>query len=206
MNGRTVLALSLVAVAGVLVVAWRRADAYVGPDVPDDRSADTLDDEILSTFILPAESVAMTWKTELETGRGEAYAGIFRAAEQANGLPSYLLARVAWQESHYRSDIITGQVKSKAGALGIMQIVPRWHPGVDPLDPVAAINYAGGYLAKLKRQFGTWQLALMAYNWGPGNVSAWVNGGRAGLVPVETSDYWSAILADVSAATGTAIV
>ena len=73
----------------------------------------------------------------------------FAAAEQANGIPPNLLARQGFQESGFKPDVINGTTASSAGAQGIMQIVPADHPGVDPLDPQAAINYAGLWMAQL---------------------------------------------------------
>jgi hypothetical protein len=115
-------------------------------------------------------------------------------AEQANNLPPTLLARVLYQESRFRPEIINGTVKSKAGAIGIAQIVPKWHPGVNPYNPTESIAYAAGYLRQLFNQFGSWDKALAAYNWGPGNLKA------AGLdrAPAETRDYVAQIGADVS--------
>lgn len=115
-------------------------------------------------------------------------------AELAYGLPRGLLARQAYQESRFRSDIIEGRTKSSAGAVGLMQIVPRWHPGVDPLDPIGSIWYAAKYLRGLFDRFGSWELALAAYNWGPTNVAKhtpeqW---------PKETRDYVQQIGADVA--------
>ena len=127
------------------------------------------------------------------------------AAELQHAIPPLMLVRLAYQESRFRSDVISGQTVSPAGAVGIMQIVPRWHPGVDPLDARAAIDYAANYLAQLYRQFGTWELALQAYNWGPGNLSRFLRGELASL-PSETAAYSRQILADAGAATGSVIV
>jgi soluble lytic murein transglycosylase-like protein len=128
--------------------------------------------------------------------RGAPYRALFTQAEQANGLPPLMLARLAYQESRFRADIISGAKVSSAGAVGIMQIVPRWHPDVNPLDPAAAINYAGRYLRQLYNQFGTWELALDAYNWGPGNLSGYL-AGNGSTMPAETANYSSQILADI---------
>jgi len=128
------------------------------------------------------------------------YLADIAAAEYQHGMPKNLMARLLYQESHYRKDIITGQKISSAGAVGIAQIVPRWHPNVDPLDPIAAIHYAAGYLARLKNQFGDWPTALAAYNWGPGNVSeARQDHGYDWLkhAPKETQNYVSQIWGDV---------
>lgn len=123
------------------------------------------------------------------------------AAEYQHGMPKYLLARLLYQESRYREDIISGQVKSSAGAVGIAQIVPRWHPTVNPLNVAESINYAAAYLTRLKNQFGDWETALAAYNWGQGNVnSAMKTHGYKWLAnaPEETQDYVSEIWGDVA--------
>ncbi len=108
-------------------------------------------------------------------------------------LPLNLLARVAYQESHFRPDIINGETKSEKGAVGIMQIMPRWHPNVDPSDPHDSIQYAGKYLRQLYNKLGTWDLALAAYNWGIGNLQ---NKGFDNA-PLETRNYVSDILSDI---------
>lgn len=95
------------------------------------------------------------------------YAADIQAAERTNSLPVNLLGRVLWQESRFRQDIISGQLDSPAGAVGIAQIIPRFHPQVDPTNPVESIYYAAGLLADHKKRFGTWPLALAAYNRGP---------------------------------------
>lgn len=139
------------------------------------------------------------WFDDLN-GRGAPYKQLLLDTEEKYGIPEYMLARLAWQESRFRADIISGKTKSSAGALGIMQIVPRWHPGVDPLNPAAAIDYAGKYLKSLYRQFGNWEYALKAYNWGPGNVKQWLAGNKA--EPLETRNYSSQILADIGQISG----
>lgn len=126
-----------------------------------------------------------------------------RNAEATNGLPHDLLARLLYQESRYRPEIISGEVPSAAGAKGIAQIVPKWHPNVNPLDPVASIRYAGQFLATLKRQFGTWDKALAAYNTGAGNLQkaiARASGIRTDWITEvanETRSYVSEILNDI---------
>lgn len=189
--------------AGGLVLgllAWRvQASAGGGEYVSDSDSGGVVDDLLhvvddYSFESLGVRITAGTWLNDLN-GRGAAYKGALRAAEIKNGIPANLLARLAWQESRFRDDIIKGRTVSSAGAVGIMQIVPRWHPGVNPLDPAASIDYAGGFLASLHRQFGTWELALKAYNWGPGNVQAWQAGKKS--QPVETMLYSQQILSDI---------
>ena len=129
------------------------------------------------------------------------YAPDILAAETNNGLPPKLLARVLYQESRYRPDIISGETKSSAGAVGIAQIVPRWHPGVNPLNPTESIYYAADYLRQLHDRFGSWPLALAAYNWGQGNVNNALKAKGTdwfSALPTETRNYVNQITADVA--------
>ncbi|MBB1485923.1 lytic transglycosylase domain-containing protein [Oceanospirillum sediminis] len=143
----------------------------------------------------------MTRKKWTPPAAAQPYLADISAAERQHDMPKNLLARLIYQESRYREDIISGQVVSSAGAKGIAQIVPRWHPDVDPLNPQAAIYYAAQYLTNLYNQFGDWQTALAAYNWGPGNVSNaredygydWLD-----YAPTETQNYVSQIWGDIS--------
>jgi len=123
------------------------------------------------------------------------YLSAIAAAEQKYGLPTNMLARLLYQESRFRTDIITGKTKSPAGALGIAQFMPATAQqfGINPLDPFQAIDAAGRYLSQLFRRFGSWSEALASYNWGQGNVS------RKGLAaaPTETRNYFTQILNDL---------
>lgn len=152
-----------------------------------------------------AEGIARVYYATTQDSREneERYAPEIAAAEARYGIPAGLLHRLIYQESRFRSDIISGEVVSAAGAIGIAQIVPRWHPGVDPIDPLASIDYAAGYLARLHNQFGSWRLALAAYNWGPGNLSRHLRAnGELVLaeLPRETRDYVEQITAEVNVA------
>lgn len=154
------------------------------------------DKDLETQIIMAAEDVFLgTWHKELMSGRGEAYKELFDSAERMHGLPRFMLARQAWQESRYKATAHN----QGSDAQGIMQIVPKWHPGVDPFDPVEAIPYAAKYDRELRDRFGSWRLALAAYNWGPGNVSAWLKkGGDWSKLPKESRDYHSDILADIA--------
>ena len=128
--------------------------------------------------------------------KGRPFEKLLRDAEVKNGIPKNMLARVAYQESRFRDDIISGRTVSSANAQGIMQLVPRWHPDVNPLDPSEAIPYAGAYLKRLYNRFGSWNEALAAYNWGEGNLNKWLKGGTAPM-PKETTDYVTQIMGDI---------
>lgn len=125
--------------------------------------------------------------------KGQEYAHLFMRAEYLYGLPPRLLARMAQQESNFDPNAI-----NPSGAQGIMQIIPKWHPGVDPFSPVEAIPYAGNFVRQNYNKFGSWAKALGAYNWGPGNMSKiedkynWLL-----LTPAETQKYVTRILGDL---------
>jgi len=183
--------------AAWLLVQWgnqQGQDEAIDTDTGQTYTIDepTIIDEIMST----ARNALGLWRPP------EKYAQAIAAAESANGLPRDMLARLLWQECRYREEIITGRVRSPAGALGIAQFMPATarELGINALDPFAAIPAAARYLARLFGMFGTWSEALAAYNWGMGNVQ------RRGLdaAPTETRNYYRQILADVNASNGTA--
>lgn len=136
------------------------------------------------------------WLTVAQKPANAQYLAALQAAEQANGIPANILVRLCYQESRF-----SPAAYNASGATGIMQIVPRWNPGVDPTDPLASIAFAGKKLAGLYRMFGTWELALQAYNWGEGNLKKYL-AGQISKLPRETANYSQQILADVGAATG----
>lgn len=110
-----------------------------------------------------------------------------RAAASRNGVPQDLFLRLVTQESGWDPAAI-----SRAGALGLAQLMPETARdlGVDPQDPVQNLDGGARYLAAQYRDFGTWELALAAYNAGPEAVR------RHGGVPPyqETQDYIRIIL------------
>ena len=138
------------------------------------------------------------WKS---VGQGPRWLPVLNAAEVNYGIPADLLARLAYQESHFRQDIIDGSTASPAGALGIMQMMPQYFPVVtvprpfSDTDTTNQIAAGAAQLASLYTQFGDWGLALAAYNDGAGNVNSYLAGTRA--LPAETQNYVADILADV---------
>ncbi len=117
----------------------------------------------------------------------------FNESSAINNLPDNLLARIAKEECNFIPSIIDGSIVSSANAIGIMQIVPKWHPDVNPYNPTESIHYSGKYIRYLFNQFGSWELAIAAYNWGMGNLRKKGFENR----PTETKNYVINIMTDV---------
>lgn len=134
-------------------------------------------------------------------GQGPRWAPMLAQAEDLYGIPRNLLARIAYQESHFRQDIIDGTKVSPAGALGLMQLMPQYFDTVrrpvpfTDSDTADQIDQAARQLVALFNHFQDWGLAVAGYNDGQGNVNQYVAGNRA--LPQETLNYVSGILADV---------
>ena len=112
------------------------------------------------------------------------YASTIERAAQQYGVDAALVRAVIHAESAFRPT-----VKSHAGAVGLMQLMPATAQelGVsDRTNPEQNIHGGVKYLAQLLKQFsGNMQLATAAYNAGPGAVM------RHGGVPpyAETQAY-----------------
>lgn len=114
------------------------------------------------------------------------------ATETALGIPAGLLARVAQQESHFRPDIISGQTRSSAGAVGLMQLMPNIFKGAASMTPEQQIAVAGAEMKRLHGVFGDWATAVAAYNDGQGNIRKVLAGKKS--LPGETRDYMAHVL------------
>lgn len=179
-----------------LYLIWYQTE-YLAADESEDGGSVRESFGLLDDSINIATDVAVSFGgvVGMEAWRAPAkYQPAIRAAESKYAIPQGMLERLLYQECRYREDIITGKVRSKVGALGIAQFMPATAAelGVNPLDPFAAIDASGKYLSRMFGLFGAWDLALAAYNWGPGNVR------KKGLAkaPKETRNYYGSILAD----------
>lgn len=132
---------------------------------------------------------------------GPTWVPVINQTEAALGIPANLLARMAYQESHFRPDIISGVNASSAGALGILQLMPQYFSTVrrsvpfSTSDTVDQINEAGQLLVSLYNHFQDWTLAIAAYNDGQGNVDKYLSGSLG--LPTETQNYVADVVADV---------
>ena len=121
---------------------------------------------------------------------------IAREQFPADPATAHAFYRLIAQESAFDLDVISGRRDSPAGARGIAQLLPRFHPDVDPLDPPAALRYAAGYLRWLLTLLGDLRSAVAAYNWGPATVQAALKtygSGWEAALPEETRRYLRAV-------------
>jgi membrane-bound lytic murein transglycosylase D len=114
---------------------------------------------------------------------------IIEVVEQ-RGMPSDL-AFLPFIESAFNP-----QAMSSARAAGMWQFMPGTGKEYalrqnmfrdDRRDILASTRAALAYLQRLNTRFGDWQLALAAYNWGPGNVNRAIERNRAAGLPLTLS-------------------
>jgi soluble lytic murein transglycosylase-like protein len=132
----------------------------------------------------------------------EPYLPPLNAAEVKYRIPTNLLVRIAFEESSFLPEVISGEVKSTAGAVGMMQLLPKYFPDAGQ-NLNRDIDTAAMLLANLYRRFGDWQLAVAAYNWGGGNVHHEMAADGVPTLadmPAETQSYVREIFADVPVA------
>jgi soluble lytic murein transglycosylase-like protein len=133
----------------------------------------------------------VNWKTE---GEGPLWMAALHVAEIRHGIPPDLLARVAYQESRFKSAVINGRERSTAGAIGMMQLMPQFFPQAG-ISVLADIETAADLLASLYRRFRDWRHAVAAYNQGGLNQELCLQGERQ--MPPETENYVREVFADV---------
>lgn len=122
----------------------------------------------------------------------EAQRGTVARVSNLYGVPANVLAGMWRQESGGK---VEGVGVSSAGAKGPFQFTDAtwadYGKGGDVNDFDQAADAAARYMSDLMKQFGgDPELALMAYNWGPGSVRTWMKEGRNPAdVPLETREY-----------------
>lgn len=118
--------------------------------------------------------------------RGQ-YLTLARSMARRHGVPEDLFLRLVQQESGWNP-----KAKSHKGAIGLAQLMPFTAKklGVDPNVPAQNLEGGARYLAQQYAKFGSWRLALAAYNAGPAAVE------KYGDIPPyrETKTYVKVIL------------
>ncbi len=134
--------------------------------------------------LLGDPGVSVRLRDERRETRPRAYESDVNAAAAKFGVDPNLLLAVMRVESIYHRQIV-----SYAGAVGLMQIMPRTgmlisrelgvedFDTMDLLNPRTNLEFAAWYLSSLIKRFdGRLPLAIAAYNGGPHNVRVWMSG------------------------------
>jgi Transglycosylase SLT domain len=108
---------------------------------------------------------------------------------------------------------VDGAESSHGADLRMWRPEPSGPQGPMQVTAAAALDVGGGdrydladnralgraYLARMYRHYGNWPDAVAAYNWGPGNLDAWINGGRgSSKFPLEVERYRDRVLRDAA--------
>ncbi|MBS3942534.1 MAG: lytic transglycosylase domain-containing protein [Actinobacteria bacterium] len=121
------------------------------------------------------------WAAKLPPA-GQKVAGLIEQAANAAGVDPALFAALVQTESNFNPT-----ARSHAGAIGLAQLMPATAAGlgVDPTDPLENLRGGAKFLKTQLDRFGSADLALAAYNAGPGRVA------QAGGIPriTETQNY-----------------
>ena len=112
---------------------------------------------------------------------------VAKAAARRHEGPEEMFLRLVEQESGWNAGAV-----SPKGATGLAQLMPETADflGVDINDPAENLDGGARYLRMMYDRFGSWRLALAAYNAGPQAVEK-----HGGIPPFdETKSYVIAIL------------
>ena len=144
-----------------------------------------------SDRLRPASEITVSTASEpVPRFRGNyrgAYLAVAQAAATRYDIPEDLFLRLIQQESGWNPNAV-----SPKGATGLAQLMPQTARvlGVDINDPAENLDGGARYLRAMYDKFGSWRLALAAYNAGPGAVEQY-----GGIPPyAETKNYVIAIL------------
>ena len=144
---------------------------------------------------LLAAALLLLWPTvPARAFQVEQWAGPIADASARFGIPERWIRRVMAAESGGRTRLNGRLIRSHAGAMGLMQLMPRtWQAmrmthglGADPDDPRDNILAGTAYLRLMYDRFGYPGL-FAAYNAGPGAYAAYLAGQRR--LPAETHAY-----------------
>ena len=148
--------------------------------------------EALQGESAPAKESVKVGKQNISIPTGEEFA------------PPSLVKAVMKVESGGKAEAV-----SPKGARGLMQLMPATarELGVDPKDPQQNVEGGSKYLQRMLNKYGSKELALAAYNWGPGNIDraikkvkaagkkvTWQNILNEVKVPKETRNYVSKVI------------
>lgn len=145
--------------------------------------------------------------------RGDGHEGVavwqpdIATAAHRFDIPEAWIAAVMRAESGGQATVDGRPIRSPAGAIGLMQVMPqtyaalraRYGLGTNPYAPRDNILAGAAYLRELLDRYGVpWFLA--AYNAGPARLDAFLHTGRA--LPAETQRYLAALAPQIGGTSG----
>ena len=166
------LIIALLLVLTVCTLAIWCVLKQVDPDIPD--ILDVLDVEDDS------QEDKASVNDEIDYEGVDKYRDIIEEYAHKYDVPVSLVYAVIECESSFRED-----AKSSVGACGLMQLMPVTYKDIREwlaldytdeqiMDPKVNIQCGTYYLSRMYRMFDDWELAIAAYNAGPGNVQKWL--------------------------------
>jgi soluble lytic murein transglycosylase len=159
--------------AGLPPVSAERAPVIAVVEAQEDALSPE-DAQIVAAIVDHLTRKRRTGLTEFE--REPVARTIVREARRNNIDPGLVMA-VIHVESRYNAFAV-----SPVGAMGLMQIMPQtgvelaaragipWHGPQILFDPILNVRMGVAYLRELADRFGSIEIALAAYNWGPGHI------------------------------------
>lgn len=122
------------------------------------------------------------------------FKGAIESAAAKTGVPAAMLTAQIWQESRGNISAVTTNGGNGLSDTGLMQVNPNTfkelqskYPelqGKNLSDPETNILAGAYYMKDMKEQFGSWDLALRAYNSGPNGVDK----SNPNAIPAGTGD------------------
>jgi D-alanyl-D-alanine carboxypeptidase len=136
---------------------------------------------------------------------GDPWASHIAEASQRFDVPEQWIRAVMKVESGGRTHMNGRPIVSRAGAMGLMQVMPTTYEelrvrhglGSDPFEPHNNIMAGTAYLREMYEKFGSPGF-LAAYNAGPGRYGEYLTGDRG--LPAETRNYVAMISPNLSGA------
>ncbi len=146
---------------------------------------------VIDAVPIPTPSLELARRVLAARARGlsgherEAIARALVTAEQEHGFPILSLLALIEQESRFDKS-----ARGVSGSLGLMQLQPAtarlvakqhgipWQSDATLFDAVRNVHLGLAYLADLREMLGTNELAMAAYNVGPGRVKQLLSRGQ----------------------------
>ena len=172
-------------------VVFMAGPKYSGGQAPSDTMTP---EEFKKQSAAVQDSITKRENERRRSEKGWMIPNAVKRASDATGVPPLLLYRMIQAESSGDPNAV-----SKAGAQGLMQLMPQTAKRFGVRDPFnAEENVMGGakYMSWLHDRYGSWGTAVGAYHAGEGNMDKYLAGKPSGVGP-ETQAYVRRVMHDL---------